>query len=741
MKLTRVQARPFGGLENFDSGPSPLGALNVVIGPNESGKTTFFHLLHSIIFGLYPASKDQHPYTPWSGLDLDINAELVIDNGEKWAVQRKLAGSPTAILTRDGVVEKIRNETLPCATHVTRDVFHQVFALTLAEIASLESQAWSDLQDRLIGGMGARDLVPARSVAKVLEAEAHRLWRPKRQGTQEVRLLRERIRVAKAARSEALEADRVQRESMRDLERTEADRGAARLEAEKHGLLIERITTLLPIQVRMEQAARLDEEAGPAGALDGLPADPAVERVHLLDEVAALEDRLLETQTLTKKAQEQTRAFSTSHQRNLDARPDIEEIGGALAATEPVSARVSALDQEIRDRERRIASAMNEVFERTLTAQEESTVRGLGMRDLHDRVRDAHAARDRMRDHSMRATLGGTLPEASASTLALGIVAALAAAVLLFWPGATPLVRVLGGATAVGASMLVARWGTLRQAGLRQRAGGRGSASDGDTTPAQEFEETAASLRDFLSGLPVRSDQLTEAGSELVTTLTRLQELWEDLETRTEERNEANEALDETHHRLAELGTRLELEVPQVSAAAIHILRTTLRESEQAEAASKRAGAELDRLTLEESKIKAKLGTRTKSLESLERALRALGGGDLETGTEAAIRMRRAGETAGEIRAHLERTHGSLDDLRARLNQLGDAEDGYAVDGDDALAKARAAEKECLERIKTLDGRIRDLENTCRRAAELPTVDQVDGEIDALGNELLRLER
>ena len=191
MKLNRIRARAFGRFEDFDSGSTPLGALNVVVGPNESGKTTFFHLLHSIIFGLYPASKDQHPYTPWNGRDLDVEAEVRLDNGEEWTIQRKLAGSPTARLTRNGGVESLRNQTLACANHVTREVFRQVFALTLTEVASLESHAWSEIQDRLIGGMGARDLVPARSVADALESEAQGLWRTSRRGKQAIRVLRE----------------------------------------------------------------------------------------------------------------------------------------------------------------------------------------------------------------------------------------------------------------------------------------------------------------------------------------------------------------------------------------------------------------------------------------------------------------------------------------------------------------------------------------------------------------------
>ena len=225
-------------------------------------------------------------------------------------IHRKLAGSPTARLTRNEGVENLRNQTLACARHVTRDVFRQVFALTLTEVASLESHPWSEIQDRLIGGMGARDLVPARSVTEALETEAKSLWRTDRRGRQEIRVLRERIRGAKAARAESLEADRLLRESMRELERTTETLGAARAERKQKRLLIERITHLLPIRERMDQAARLELEAGPPRALDGLAADPAAERERLLDEVATLGNRLQQTQADAVEPRERERAFS-----------------------------------------------------------------------------------------------------------------------------------------------------------------------------------------------------------------------------------------------------------------------------------------------------------------------------------------------------------------------------------------------------------------------------------------------
>ena len=738
MKFKRIQARAFGRFEDFDSGSTLLADLNVVVGPNESGKTTFFHLLHSTIFGLYPASKDQYPYTPWSGRDLDVEAEIRLDNGEEWVIHRKLAGSPTGRLTRKESVESIRNQTLACASHVTREVFRQVFALTLTEVASLESDAWSEIQDRLIGGMGARDLVPARSVAEALETEAQRLWRTSRRGTQEIRVLRERIHGAKAARSEALEADRLLRESMRELERTKERLAATRIEREQQRLLIERITQLLPIRERMDQATRLEVEAGPPGAFDGLPPDPSAERDRLVAEVATLEDRLEKTQADAEEARERVKMFSAEHRAIVDARRSIEEINAVAAAAGPVSARLSTLDQEIRDRERRITSDTPKLFERTLTSQEESTVRTLAVRNLHDRARDAATARDRVREHAIRGTLGRGLPEASPRTLAVGLAAAVAAAVLLGRPTGAPWIRGLGVFLALAASMAWARWWTLRQA-RREATPGEGAGSDAGAALARESEEAAVVLRNFLSALPIRSEVLAGAGPDFVTSLTRFQELLEELDTRTREADEARATLGGIDDRLIELAQHLGIELPQARAAAIHVLQTQLREAERAKQASEGARVELERASNSEAELKKELTRRTQALQSLEQVLRTLGGEDIEAGAEAAIRMRRAGEKATEIRTDLEQSHPNLDALTARLAELDDVDGGEA--GDDTLAEAKIAVEKLSDRIETLTGQVQGLQDTYERAGERGTADQIDGEIDALEDEVRRLQR
>ena len=165
----------------------------------------------------------------------------------------------------------------------------------------------------------------------------------------------------------------------------------------------------------------------------------------------------------------------------------------------------------------------------------------------------------------------------------------------------------------------------------------------------------------------------------------------------------------------------------------------TVREAERAEETSRGGRAELKHVKEHEAELEAELASRTQTLEVLDQGLRRLGDEDIEAGVAAAIRMRRAGEQATEIRNELEQSHPNLEALMARLAEMDDDEGGRA--GDDMLAEARIAVEELSDHIETLAGRVQDLENTYERAAERTTADQIDGEVDALENEVRRLER
>ena len=75
MRFLRISTTSFGALQELDTGPDALPRLVVVEGRNEAGKSTFFELLATILYGFYPASRESHPYAPWSGAVADTRAK------------------------------------------------------------------------------------------------------------------------------------------------------------------------------------------------------------------------------------------------------------------------------------------------------------------------------------------------------------------------------------------------------------------------------------------------------------------------------------------------------------------------------------------------------------------------------------------------------------------------------------------------------------------------------------------
>ena len=165
MRFESIHISRYGRLEELKTPDRGLPPIVIILGPNEGGKSTFFSFLTTLLYGFAPATRDSHPYAPWNGEDAEGRARIRLDDGSTVDIHRRLLSTGWGRLRTRDRIEDIRNLALPMVSHVPRPVFHQVFALTLAELAGLEGESWDLIQDRLVGAMGASDLVPARSVA------------------------------------------------------------------------------------------------------------------------------------------------------------------------------------------------------------------------------------------------------------------------------------------------------------------------------------------------------------------------------------------------------------------------------------------------------------------------------------------------------------------------------------------------------------------------------------------------
>lgn len=259
MNIEHIHIDAFGTLENFDSGTGSLGSLVVVLGPNEAGKSTLFSFLQTALYGFYPANKDQHPYFPWGSDEAAGTIQFRLADGSCCDVERKLRSEPTGSVTHHGEASALGNHDLPWVSHIPRDLFPNVFEITLKDLAGYSAgtkeqsqkdrDTWRQIHGEalaLAGGLGT----PVDKVAQTLEDEASAIWRPNERGNQRLMDLKKKKNELQERRRRATERDR----DIRDLIAEKEDAGPRLDELkQEHQQLINAIT---PVQ----KLARLKKE-------------------------------------------------------------------------------------------------------------------------------------------------------------------------------------------------------------------------------------------------------------------------------------------------------------------------------------------------------------------------------------------------------------------------------------------------------------------------------------------------
>lgn len=182
MRIKRLVAENFGCMKNWKS-PSLDGDILIFAGPNESGKSTIFNLVSSLLYGFSPASKENNKYSPWDGTNASCSGEIVYDDGTDILVNRVLKSKAEGILTCRNNSTSIGNNPLMKLDMLPRNIFMEAYALTVDELCFPDDKLWQKIQDQLLGGQYKSFLKPVRDVVSGLEGEASSLWRSDRRGT------------------------------------------------------------------------------------------------------------------------------------------------------------------------------------------------------------------------------------------------------------------------------------------------------------------------------------------------------------------------------------------------------------------------------------------------------------------------------------------------------------------------------------------------------------------------------
>lgn len=180
MKITDLQLEQYGIYRNESFRPAG-DRLTVVMGENESGKTTLLNFIRDMIFGYKRGA--------WQGRM--GNMGFIRDNGDTYRVYRHEKDSKF----EDGKGEVFKEELPALWWHgLSRPIYERIFAVGLEDLQGAGFLAQEDVRSRFFMLQGGDQLADAR---KVLSDDMEQLLLPSAQGKRKINQLLEKLSALK----------------------------------------------------------------------------------------------------------------------------------------------------------------------------------------------------------------------------------------------------------------------------------------------------------------------------------------------------------------------------------------------------------------------------------------------------------------------------------------------------------------------------------------------------------------
>jgi uncharacterized protein YhaN len=284
------------GIQNL-----PLG-LVLLVGDNESGKTTLMEFLRTLLFGLPRRDKKRNDYEPLRGGNHGGRLQVIRHDGQQFTIAR--AGRASATITPAGGATVQAEPALQLLSGLDRDTFKHVFAVGLDDLQGLGVLSQEGVRGRLFAAGAGLGSASVPEVMKSLDKELANLLAQR--GQKQINLLMKQLREIEAKIKELQGQAAAYAEGQRQQEHLEQQIDANRQEAERLRRQLERLDRLeqarLPwVNRNLAREKALEVEFARNFPMNGLNRlenlDQELDKVHLsrkyqTDEVTRLQQQL-----------------------------------------------------------------------------------------------------------------------------------------------------------------------------------------------------------------------------------------------------------------------------------------------------------------------------------------------------------------------------------------------------------------------------------------------------------------
>ena len=397
MRIDGWEIQAFGPLRDWSVEDVGAHEVVVILGDNETGKSSLFEFFTTTLFGFTPATAESHPYTPLEGGFPTGSLSGTLADGSSVRIARRLTSRPEGSLALDGAPTNIANRPVAWVGSLTRQMFTNTHALTQDEALGFEEAAWAEVQERILGGASYDFLLPARVAVERLHERANRYWRPDRRSKKP---LDHKIRARRGESRRELEPARQRRDAILKIDGRLVEI-AGRLEELESGpdgiqaidVAIERADTIYPVVRSLEGIRGLERNARELLPHDDLPEDPRALLAALRRE---LERHAGAVNELESNIETHTAAMELDDAilRLIEHRREVELLHGEISLHREDLDRVVRMDRGIQTTEGRIAELAGRLLDGPPDRAAGELLRKLPTAELRGRIetwQQAHA--------------------------------------------------------------------------------------------------------------------------------------------------------------------------------------------------------------------------------------------------------------------------------------------------------------------------------------------------------------
>lgn len=736
MRIKKLSAECFGAFKGWESCDLDSNII-IVHGENESGKTTLFKLISTILYGWNPVS--DNPYIPWDESYGQCEALISLKDNNDVKVKRSLKSRAEGHVLTGGVRRSLGNGPISCLNYLPNEIFNEVYMLSSDTLRFPDEKTWAMLQDELLGGQYRTMLNPVKQVMSALEEEAAGLWRSDRRGNPKDKRLGENKREMKSKLKEASEnEDRLYEleEKIDTLGKEIEALSARRLEINS---MLEYSGELYPVYKKKQ---RLDEymRAGKYGSqFEYLPDNPFKAISNLEDGKRSLYEEYRSLAKERDRLKGIIDALTEQDKSLLSYRDIIENLKKKYSQIESDINTVSDIENEIERLKDRLDYRSKSVLRGGWQDSCYDILRSIDEAELRSAIDSFSRASSKYNDEYARLS-GHKADSRSNFSGALWLIPVL---LLLFSSGglifsdSTSMMILSGSMLLLGlcfsAIYLIYRKGrksVIKEAAerVKKAAGDRDEAIDG--------------VGKALNGLPIASQRLQNPGESLVVDVSTLIDLAEKIADDVERRNTIAKRLEDASSTAKAViaGGRLS---PGFSIlGSISMLEKNLKCTEERFSEYTRAEASL-------SEIESSIGNTEKMIKSIESDIKALlseleklEGECLEDKCRLLLESREQLKKAETLKEEMEQSYPDLEKLLYRIESISDEGRDWIFD-DEKLSAARISKMETENRLMELKEEMgsckKELEDRLNRERK----DDIRGEIERIEveRESIRIKR